>query len=62
MPEFVVRRNVHTHRILAACVCERTISLPDSGLSDHRCACGRVWACGGDRLEMYEPKDWGERN
>lgn len=54
----VVRHNTDTHRVVTACECGTTISLPDSGLSYERCGCGRVWQCDGRAIAMYEPKAW----
>lgn len=53
----VVRHNLDTHRVVTACDCGRTVSLPDGGISETICACGRGWRCDGQALGMYEPKD-----
>jgi hypothetical protein len=54
----VVRHNQDTHRVVSACECGATISLPDTGVSQYDCSCGRIWTCNGSNLAMFEPKDW----
>lgn len=54
----VVRHNLDTHRVVTACVCGRTVALPDTGISVHYCPCGRAWRCDGQLLGMFEPKHW----
>jgi hypothetical protein len=54
----VVRHNLDTDRIVTACACGRTVSLPGSGLSEHLCECGRGWKCDGSLIAMYVPREW----
>jgi hypothetical protein len=57
-----VVHNHATHRLVTACVCGRTTSFPDSGLSQFDCPCGKVVTCDGStvarfRLERAEDDD-----
>lgn len=56
--EPAVRHNLDTARVVTACECGRTVSLPDYAISAHICECGRGWKCDGDILAMYVPKSW----
>lgn len=56
MSEPMVRHNEDTYRVITACVCGRTVSLPDHGFSQYDCPCGRIWRCDGDDLAMYEQR------
>ena len=58
MTEVEIRHNLCTYRYITACECGRTVSLPDSGLAQYDCPCGRVWLSDGEEVSMWTPTAW----
>ena len=52
---------VSDYKVWVACPCGDAVSLAAHGVSEHRCACGRLYEYDGERIDVSKPPSDTER-